>query len=164
MMRAVIMGILGVALVAAPSIARETTYSNARFGFSLAVPGFFTITEPDPENGDGRHFQNTDQTADLLASGGWITEPGFAAEMNILKGFEAADGWKLVYESKISNKDASYSGARGQRFFYARVILSCNSKAHAGYRLEYPAVEKARFDTIIQSLNTSLKSQKSSCN
>ena len=138
-------------------------YGNARFGFFIDVPAQFPVVDPEPENGDGRAFHTADKTADLTASGAWI-DGSFAATVEEYKGFEKQDGWTVTYESKVAAAGASYSGKKGDRVFYARMIASCSGQAHAGYRLEYPAADAAKYDAAIKTLNASLKAGTGSCN
>ena len=155
--------LLGLALDAGPAVAAGKLYGNARFGFFIEVPAAFSIADPEPENGDGRRFHTPDQSAELTASGGWIVTDSFAAEMAQEKGFLVQDGWKLTYESKVAASSATYSGQKGERIFYEREITTCKSQAHAAYRLEYPATEKAKYDGMIKTLNASLKAGEGSC-
>jgi hypothetical protein len=132
-------------------------YGNARFGFFVEIPAAFTVADPEPENGDGQTFHTADQTAELGASGGWIVQDSFKAQVELYKSFEVKDGWKLTYESKVSATSATYSGQKGDRVFYERVITSCGGQAHAGYSLEYPVRDKVKYENTIKILNGSLK-------
>ena len=149
--------LIGLAMVSVPEAAWAKLYGNARFGFFVEIPAAFTVADPEPENGDGRRFHTVDQIAELGVSGGWITEDNFEAEIELSKSFEVKDGWKLTYESKVSAASVTYSGQKGARIFYKRVITSCVGQAHASYRLEYPAADKAKYDAAIKVLNASLK-------
>ena len=155
--------LLGLALVLAPAPAWAKLYGNARFGYFIEIPAAFSVADPDPENGDGQAFHSADKSADLIVSGAWINEDDFAAEVAQYKAFMVQDGWKLTYENKPSKSFAVYSAQKGDRVFYARMIPSCGGKAHADYRLEYPAADKAKYDGMIKTLNASLKAGKGSC-
>ena len=149
--------LLGWVLAVWPAEAAGKLYGNARFGFFVEIPEAFSVAEPEPENGDGRTFHTADLKAELGATGGWITEDNFKAEVAMFKGLAVNDGWKLTYESKVSASSATYSGEKGDRFFYERLITSCKGQAHASYRLEYPAADKLKYDAVIKALNASLK-------
>ncbi|MBG1231351.1 hypothetical protein [Aestuariivirga litoralis] len=155
--------LVAVLLLASAMPASAKIYGNARFGFFVDVPAQFSIADPEPENGDGRAFHTADKSADLTASGGWIMGDNFAADVSESKGYDTQDGWTLAYESKVGTAAASWSGKKGDRIFYQRMIASCKGKARAGYRLEYPAVENAKYDATIKSLNASLKAGTGSC-
>lgn len=138
-------------------------YGNARFGFFIEVPEIFTVAGPEPENGDGRAFRTEDSSAELTVSGGWIVADNFAAQMEQDKGFDRDAGWQLTYESKANPNAVSYSGTKGGQIFYVREITSCAGAAHAGYRLEYPVEQKAKFDSVIKLLNKTLRAGEGNC-
>ena len=147
--------VLVLALQALPALAK--IYGNARFGFFIDVPAAFGVADPEPENGDGQSFHTKDSTAMLSASGGWIVEDDFAAQVSLFKKLEREDGWTISYESTVGKSSASYSGTKANRIFYRHIITSCQGKAQASYWLEYPAADKAKYDVMIKSLNVSLK-------
>lgn len=149
--------LMGFALVAGSGAASAKIYANARFGYFIEIPPAFSVADPEPENGDGREFHPANKSADLIASGSWITEDNFAAEVGLYKSLMVQDGWTLTYENKPSKSSAVYSAKKDDRVFYARQITSCGGKAIAGYRLEYPVADKAKYDGVIKSLNASLK-------
>ncbi len=155
--------LLGLALVSAPHAASAKLYGNARFGYFIEIPALFSVADPESENGDGREFHPADKSADLIVSGGWIIEDNFAAEVAQYKVLMVEDGWRLTYENEVSKSSAVYSAQKGDRIFYARMITSCGGKAHADYRLEYPAADKAKYESVIKTLNASLKAGKGSC-
>ena len=152
-----------LALVALPQLGMAKLYGNARFGYFIEIPAAFTVVDPEPENGDGQEFHPADKSADLIVSGGWIIEDNFAAEVAQYKVLMVQEGWKLTYENKVTKSSAVYSGQKGDRIFYARMITSCGGKAHADYRLEYPSADKAKYDAAIKLLNATQKAGKGSC-
>jgi len=152
----------GFALLGSAAVAGNL-YGNARFGFFVDIPPEFTVADPEPENGDGRSFHTADGTVDLMVYGSWIMVSDFAAEVVLDRSDESGLGWELTYESAISDTAASYSGQKGGRIFYARVIATCGNQAQAGYRLEYPAGQKQKYDPVIQILNKSLRAGEGTC-
>lgn len=155
--------VFGCLFTAAWPVMAGELYGNARFGFFAEIPPAFSVADPEPENGDGRAFHTADGTADLLLYGGWTLLDGFAAEVAMDRSSEAERGWTLTYESKVRGASASFSGVKGGRIFYARLIATCSGKAHAGYRLEYPAADKEQYDGAIQLLNRTLRAGEGSC-
>lgn len=147
---------IGLTLMLATPVSAKT-YGNARFGFFIDVPAQFTVADPEPENGDGRAFHTADKSASLTASGGWIMGDNFAADVADDKGYDTQNGWTLAYESKVGGSSAVWSGKKGDRIFYEHMIASCKGKAHANFRLEYPAADSAKYDATIKTLNASLK-------
>ena len=77
--------VLGLGATAAE--AGGKLYGNARFGFFIEIPALFPVQGAEPENGDGLSFSSPDGKAAVAASGGWIMEDSFAAEVATLKGF-----------------------------------------------------------------------------
>ena len=157
-----VVGLLVLGVQALPTFAKN--YGNPRFGFFIDVPAAFTVADPEPENGDGQSFHTEDGTAMLSASGGWIVEADFAAQVALYKKLEREDGWTISYESAVGKSSASYTGTKAKRIFYRHIITSCQGQAHASYWLEYRAAEKAKYDGLIKTLNSSLHSGKGSCN
>ena len=155
--------LVGLALVSVPEVAWAKLYGNARFGYFIEIPAAFSVADPEPSNGDGQAFHTADKSADLIVYGAWINADNFAAEVADNKAFEAQDGWKLTYESTVSKSSAAYSAQKGDRVSYAHMITSCGGKAHADYRLEYPAADKAKYDGMIKTLNASHREGKGSC-
>ncbi len=155
--------IAGTGLLLATSLAHAELYGNARFSFFVDVPPAFSVADPEPENGDGRTFHTADNTADLIAAGGWIIDGDFADEIAQTKGFAKENGWTLTYEGKVGASSAVFSGEKDGRIFYQKEIATCAGKAHAGYRLEYPASDKKKYDGVIEGLNASLKAGEGSC-
>ncbi len=165
-MRKIMAGLvlMGLALVAGSAAASAKIYGNARFGYFIEIPAAFPVADPEPENGDGQTFHPADKSAELNVAGSWIIVDNFAAELVVYKDYMVHDGWKLTYENQPSKSSAVYTGQRGDRIFYARQISSCGGKAIAGYRLEYAAADKAKYNAVIKTLNTSLHSGQGSCN
>lgn len=152
---------LSLGLGAPPALAK--IYGNARFGFFIDVPTAFSIADPEPENGDGMSYHTKDGHALISASGGWIIEDSFAAQVAEYKKLEREDGWIISYESAVGKSSASYSGIKGDRIFYRHMITSCSGQAHASYWLEYPAAEKGEYDRLVKGMNASLKAGVGSC-
>lgn len=138
-------------------------FGNARFGYFISIPAEFSVADPEPENGDGREFHTPDKSGDLAVFGSFLTDGDFATEIKTRVGYETQDGWNVTYQSAASSKAASYSGSKGERIFYARVIPSCDGDAIASYRLEYPFAQKAHYEAAIKALNATLRAGKGSC-
>ena len=150
-MRALILFML-IAL-AAPALAADwEPYGNARFGYTIEVPpGFEWGKEAD--NGDGRSFR--DGATRLLVWGGNITEDSFESAVAAAKAFAVADGWDITYEA-VTPSWASYSGTRGQRVLYQRMIALCDMQ-YAAFRLEYSAVDIGKLEPVVERLVQTLQ-------
>jgi hypothetical protein len=143
--------------------ASAETYANARYDFAVDVPGDLSVAAPEPDSGDGRSFRSPDNSAELLVFGGWNVEGGFDTEVQARQKFETEEGWEITYASKLEKEGSSYSGAKENRIFYARIIPRCGDSGFAMYRLEYPAAEKEKYDAAINQLNASLKAGSEGC-
>lgn len=138
-------------------------YANARYDFAVDVPGELSVADPEPDSGDGRSFRSADNSAELHVFGGWIVEDGFATEVQARQKFETGEGWTITYASKPGKEGSSYSGAKENRIFYARIIPRCGDSGYAMFRMEYPAAEKEKYDGAINQLNASLKAGPGGC-
>jgi hypothetical protein len=145
------------------SPAQAEPYFNSRFGYSLDVPKLFTLTDPDPENGDGRAYSTKDKTVALSVYGSHILQDSFAAEIKSRRGFEESDGWKITYESVVNRNVASFTGEKEDRIFYARFITVCGGSSLGAYRVEYPKKDLKRFRSVIRSMNKSLRDTGKGC-
>ncbi|TGU58392.1 hypothetical protein EN790_33825, partial [Mesorhizobium sp. M2D.F.Ca.ET.147.01.1.1] len=107
---------------ATTAIAKPFTYVNARFGTSCTFPDeVFSITEAEPENGDGQQWSAVDG-ASLTCSG------IYNINNDTPKGFVAAEtantgpGYKITY-SKTGKNWAVLSGIKGDKVFYERRLF-----------------------------------------
>lgn len=128
-------------------------YENGRFGYVIDVPAAFTWGA-ESDNGDGRAFRNGATT--LAAWGGNIVEADFEAEAAVAEGFAANDGWTLTYRA-VTPSWASFSGSKGQRILYERMVALCDGTRYAAFRLEYSAVDLAELDPVVHRLVESLR-------
>lgn len=150
-MRALLLVIF--ALLAGPVLAEDWgSYQNGRFGYVIDVPpGFSWGNEAD--NGDGRAFRSG--ATKLAVWGGHIVEDSFESAAYAASGLAGGDGWTITYEA-VTPSWASFSGMRGKRVLYQRMIALCDGQ-YAAYRLEYPASDIARLDPVVNRLNGSLE-------
>jgi hypothetical protein len=144
-------------LLALPAFAQVWgVYSNARFGYTIAIPpGFSGNGESD--NGDGQVFETANGEALLRVYGGNNLEVSFAESLRTGMQYAREAGWDLSYE-RVTRNWASYSGTRDGRILYARAIALCDRDQFAAYELEYPVdYDRALMDKAIRELNASLK-------
>lgn len=141
-------------LIAIPALADDWgRYSNDRFGYVVDVPpGFAAGKEAD--NGDGRAFRNG--ATRLAVWGGHIIEADFEAEAAAAEGLAGDDGWSVTYQA-VTPSWASFSGSKGQRILYERMIALCDGTQYAAFRLEYSAVDLAELDPVVNRLVKSLE-------
>jgi hypothetical protein len=142
---------------AAPAQTRWATYANARFGTTADYPAdLFTRRDPAPENNDGIKLRTADGRATLVIFGFYNAgndTPGSYFD-NIV------DKSGVAYRHITATSYVS-SGERGDAFFYERCNFRRGDRATVDcFQLTYPAGEKAKFDTIVARISTSLRAGK----
>jgi hypothetical protein len=149
-------------LLPLPALAAGTHYVNARHGYAVDLPAGFA-GQGESENGDGQVFKSP--TATLTVYGGNVIESDFEAEVKAREGYSTADGWTITYQVSTPQK-ASWSGVRGARVLYARMIALCGGTEVAAFELEYSKVDMKKFGPMVNSLVASLKATNGSamCN
>lgn len=137
-------------------------YVNVRFGYAIDVPAGF-VGQGESDNSDGQVFRTP--TAALTVYGANILDGGFEGEARRRQGFAAGDGWNITYQVSTPG-NASYSGKRGGRILYARLIALCGGEQFAAFELEYSAVDMAKLDPVVNALVRSFKATQgsASCN
>lgn len=83
-------------------------------------------------------------------------EPDLEASARADRALAEADGWTITYEA-ITPGWASFSGTRGNRVLYERMIALCAPGQYAGFLLEYTNTEIARLDSVVTRLVQGLK-------
>ena len=154
--------IVVLALVMTVGTARAEFYANARYGYYVYVPKIFSVADPEADAGDGRRFHTADKSAEVAVYGGWILDGGFADEVKTRQNYEIQDGWNLAYVSKPGPTVSNFSGTKDGRIFYALIIPHCGGTGYVMYRLEYPTMDKVKYDAAITQLNRSLKKERCS--
>jgi len=156
-MRILVIALL-LALISPAEAGGWDHYLNDRFGYSLDIPPDF-IGASETDNGDGRVYTSTGKTQKLTVWGGFdnfVEGQGFADEV---AGGLAADqqrGWKISYQTSTPGW-ASYSGSKGPRILYVRLVSACKGEQYAEFQLEYPAADIAKMNPVIDRLVHSFK-------
>ena len=128
------------------------SYHNTRFGVTADAPADWRIG-PEPENNDGRIFTSPDGRAELTISGMYSVggpEEEFALRLTPL------DGETISYKTR-KDRMIVVSGAKGDRIFYRKYLLSCGGAIWNDISLEYPAAEKTRYDPLVAHVAASLR-------
>ncbi|TIW00592.1 MAG: hypothetical protein E5V85_03365 [Mesorhizobium sp.] len=140
---------------ATTAIAKPFTYVNARFGTSCTFPDeVFSITEAEPENGDGQHWSAVDG-ASLTCSG------IYNIDNDTPKGFVAAEtantgpAYKITY-SKTGKNWAVLSGIKGDKVFYERRLFGKDGVIRSVW-IEYPSSLKPKYDPLSGTIAASLR-------
>jgi len=131
-------------------------YTNEQFGTVLEVPlQIFKVTEPAPEDGDGREFEADD--------GSRLSVYGTYAPYAVMIRFDEytkdllADaqrrGLEVTYR-KGGKGWIVFSGHQGDSIRYTKVVEGCEA-AHE-LLIEYPAAKKALYDPVVARLSRTL--------
>lgn len=147
-------------LLPGPAVAAD--YFNVRYGYAIEVPDGF-IGQGESDNGDGQMFKTP--TAKLTVYGGNILEADFESEVVARERFAEQDGWGITYNVSTPDK-ASYSGKRGARILYARMIALCGGTQFAAFEFEYSRADLQKLDPVVTKLVQSLRATdgSASCN
>ena len=127
-------------------------YDNARFGYTIEVPGEFDWGR-EAENGAGRSFR--EGPTKLLVWGTQLMTADFEAAAGEAIQAAQAEGWMLTYEATTPSW-ASFSGTMGQRILYRRLVLLCGT-AVASFQLEYSQIDRQQVDPMVERLVRSLQ-------
>lgn len=139
-------------LAVGPAAAEDwSRYTNARFGFAVDVPPGFA-DRGGSDNGDGEVFSTP--TATLTVFGQNLVRD-FEAEVRGRQGAAGAEGWNITYQVSTPAR-ASYSGKRGARILYVRMIALCGGDAFGAFEIEYSAAELAAFDPVVTRMMRSM--------
>ena len=142
-----VLALLTALVLAAPAQAADR-YDNARFGYSISVPDGF-VAQGESGNGDGQRFELPGRVTSLAVWGGYLED--FEDEVAERMGFDGAEGWSITYQA-TSPKWASWSGAKGGRILYQRMILLCDGTGYAAFRMEYGQVDRPSMDRVVERL------------
>lgn len=131
-------------------------YRNERFGFQIAYPT--ALLEPDGsvESSAGRLFRSRDGRVTLLAGAG-LNEAGdsIATYRDFLLA-ESYQSARLDYAPVRSTwfvLSGLQAGTSGDEMFYERVTFTCSGRMIYGWRLTYPAAERAVYDRIVEGIH-----------
>ena len=143
-----------------PAMAADWShYANARFGYAIDVPPGF-VAQGESDNGDGQVFKTP--TAMLTVYGGNVMAADFEAEVAQREQFARDDGWAITYQVSTPQK-ASWSGKRGARILYGRLIALCGGSQFANFELQYSSADLKGFNAVVERLVSSLKASGGSC-
>jgi hypothetical protein len=127
-------------------------YENGRFGFAIDVPPGF-VARGESANGDGNRF--TTPTAELRAFAGYLVEERFEGEVRTGQSVATDDGFTLTYQV-TTPRYAAFSGRKGARVLYERLVAICGTDAFMGFSLEYSVADLQSFKSVIDRLTSSL--------
>ena len=131
-------------------------YTNDRFGTVIEVPlQIFKVTEPAPEDGDGREFRADD--------GSRLSVYGTYAPYAVMIRFDAYTeglldgaqrrGLEVTYR-KGGKGWIVFAGHQGPNIVYTKVVEGCEA-AHE-LVIKYPAAKKTLYDPVVARLSRTL--------
>jgi hypothetical protein len=116
------------------------TYSNARYGYSIAYPAGILIPQGEADNGDGQKFLSKDGSASMLAFGSNRMERSLNDE------FQAAQANRNVTYKILKRDMFVVSGTDNGKIFYQKTLL--RGDVFKTFIIEYDEGDRATFDTI----------------
>jgi serine/threonine-protein kinase len=126
------------------------TYVNPRFGVSAQVPSDWTMG-PEPANDDGRAFTAPDGSAEIIVSG-ILSTLSRDQEFSIRT---APNPGETISYKAVRGAVVVVSGTRADKIFYRKSVLNCGIWNDVS--IEYPAVEKAKYDVLVVHVAASLE-------
>lgn len=116
------------------------TYSNARYGFSIAYPVNVLVPQGESDNGDGQKFVSNDGSATLLAFGSNRLDRSLRDE------FQSAQENRTVTYKVIKPDMFVVSGHANGKIFYQKTLL--RGDVFKTFIIEYDEGERGTFDAI----------------
>jgi hypothetical protein len=152
-----ILALILLTLFATPALAKGWDhYDNARFGYGVDVPAGFEWGG-ESQNGDGQSFYRPRGAQGLLVWGGNM-QGDFESEVTTAMDYAVAEnGWNISYQA-VTPRWASFSGVKGQRILYQRMVLLCDGTSYAAFRAEYSAADLTDMNPVVEHMVQSLRS------
>ena len=147
-------GIFGVFAVIAPAQDKFSTYSNDRFFFSIEYPSDLLKLQPPPENNDGATFLSSDGV-EMRVWGQYNAESKTLQERyeRDLKGFTE----KPTYMA-LKRDWYVLSGVKDGKIFYQKTLIRRkDGDVFFTFTLEYPTIQKGKFDPVVKRISDSFK-------
>lgn len=130
---------------------RFSTYSNARFGFSIRYPSDLFTQKRFSDNGDGVILQNRDGQVELRAYGSFYGDnirSNYKEEINWIKD----DGGQVTY--KVLHRTwyvlSGYEEG-GRKIFYQKTYFK-NGKSKS-FKLTYPTAKKRYYNKLVKMIS-----------
>lgn len=116
------------------------TYSNARYGFSIAYPLGILVPQGESDNGDGQKFVSKMGSASLMAFGSNRLDRSLQDE------FQSAQENRSVTYKVLKRDMFVVSGTENGKIFYQKTLL--RGDVFKTFIIEYDEGERATFDAI----------------
>jgi hypothetical protein len=116
------------------------TYSNARYGFSIAYPVNVLFPQGESDNGDGQKFVSQNGRASLLAFGSQRLDRSLQDE------FQSAQENRTVTYKVLNQNWFVVSGTENGKIFYQKTLL--RGDVFKTFIIEYEKAQRATYDAI----------------
>jgi hypothetical protein len=123
------------------------TYSNARYGFSIAYPVGILVPQGESDNGDGQRFASRSGGATLTAYGSNRMDRSLQDE------FQTAQENRNVTYRVLKRDMFVVSGTANGKIFYQKTLLRGDS--FKTFIIEYDEHERGTFDPITTRISRS---------
>ncbi len=137
--------------IATPSFINQRvtyrTYSNARYGFSIAYPVGLLVPQGESDNGDGQKFVSRDGSASLTTFGSNRLDRSLQDE------FQSAQENRSVTYKVLKRNMFVVSGIQSGKIFYQKTLL--RGDVFKTFIIEYDEQERATFDPITSRIASS---------
>jgi hypothetical protein len=131
---------IGLHTVLAPQGAAYSTYSNARYGFSISYPGSLLVPQGESDNGDGQKFVSRDGSASLAAFGSNRLDRSLQEEFR-----SAQENRNVTY--KVLRRDMFVvSGTEDGKIFYQKTLL--RGDVFKTFIIEYDERKRGVYDAV----------------
>ncbi len=138
-------------------IEHNKQYMNERFGFTLVYPTHIFVTKNLSDNGDGITLHNADKSLELKAYGSWYGD-------NIREIYRDELGWAKEAGQKVTYKVLkknwfvlSGTDRKKQTIFYKKAYFKDGKST--SFRLEYPIIDKAKYNSLVSTINKNFRAQ-----
>jgi hypothetical protein len=128
------------------------TYSNARFGYSIAYPANLLVPQGEAENGDGQAFKG--DGALMLVFGS-----NYIAEESLRKDFELSVsefGAKNVTYKLFRKNYYVFSGRKDGKILYQKTMKKPDG-VYVTFTIEYDESKRAIYDKAVTGIAKSFK-------
>jgi hypothetical protein len=116
------------------------TYTNARYGYSIAYPSNLLVPQGEADNGDGQAFRSRDGAAELRVYGSQNLGGGLAGAYT-----EAQSGKTVTYKTMKGNWFV-VSGRDNGKIFYQKTMFK--GDVFKTFIIEYDEAQKSVYDAV----------------
>ena len=127
-------------------------YANAKYGFSLSLPGDVFAPEPSRAQEAGGLWQSLDGRARLLA----VAAPNESRESLLsYRAFVMQQTYKGAVFDYVPVRDTWFvlSGRMDGMMFYERINFACDGRYIYGWQMTYPIAERQRYDRVVEAIH-----------